>query len=187
MVITVGTPLFTQEKPKKEMNIMIFPDINSHGIKRKMILYQFVKRSPVDTRPFEIIFFGKKTPIKGPQKVKILTYANFGFEGDILAFEVQTKNKKKGWLDPAHTWAPVKVVNVDKNDVLNIRSGESAQTKIVDTVKPGKTLYVNWDDQYRKVNRRGIDGQWLRVYTLKGVFGYAKINYLKETTDTPDY
>ncbi|RHX88619.1 SH3 domain-containing protein [Leptospira stimsonii] len=111
--------------------------------------------------------------------VKLLRSANFGFEGDPVAYEIETENKIKGWVPLDQVWFPAKVVRIKEGDTLNVRERESLDSKIVDSVRPDEILYGN-AIVLIQLGTKGYDpADWARVSTKRGNHGFVKLRYFE--------
>ncbi|MBM9502535.1 SH3 domain-containing protein [Leptospira sp. 201903071] len=111
--------------------------------------------------------------------VKLLKSANFGFEGDPVAYEIETENKITGWVSLDQVWFPAKVVRIKEGDRLNVRAGESLDSKIVDSVRPDEILYVNANVLIH-LGYKGYDPvDWARVSTKRGNHGFVRLRYFE--------
>lgn len=115
--------------------------------------------------------------------VKLLKSANYGFEADPVAYEIESEtkigNKITGWVPLHQVWFPAKVIQVKTGDTLNIRASESLDSKIVDRVKPDEILYVN-ANVLISLGYKGHDpADWASVSTKRGNHGYVKLRYLE--------
>ncbi|PJZ53212.1 SH3 domain-containing protein [Leptospira adleri] len=111
--------------------------------------------------------------------VKLIKSANFGFEGDPVAYEIETENKITGWVSLDQVWFPAKVVRIQEGDKLNVRAGESLDSKIVDSVRPGEIFYVS-ANVLIQLGYKGYDpADWARVSTKRGNRGFVKLRYFE--------
>ncbi|RHX93034.1 hypothetical protein [Leptospira stimsonii] len=110
---------------------------------------------------------------------KLLRSANFGFEGDSVAYEIETENKIKGWVSLDQVWFPTKVVRMKDGDTLNVRERESLDSKIADSVRQNEILYGN-AIVLIQLGTKGYDpADWARVSTKRGNHGFVKLRYFE--------
>ncbi|XDD50475.1 hypothetical protein AB3N59_01310 [Leptospira sp. WS92.C1] len=110
---------------------------------------------------------------------KCLYSANYGFEGDPVGYQIETKDNIKGWVSLENVWFPGKVQNVKNNDVLNIRIKESESSDITDKLINGDTLYINASYIINTMGHRGAEPtDWVPVFTKNQKIGYAKMSYI---------
>ncbi len=111
--------------------------------------------------------------------MKLLRSANFGFEGDSVAYEIETENKIKGWVSLDQVWFPAKVVRMKEGDTLNVRERESLDSKIVDSVRPNEILYGNAIVLIQLGTKGYNPADWARVSTKRGNHGFVKLRYFE--------
>ncbi|MBM9579665.1 hypothetical protein JWG45_21180 [Leptospira sp. 201903070] len=111
--------------------------------------------------------------------VKLLKSANFGFEGDPVAYEIKTEKEIKGWVSLDQVWFPAKVIGIKTGDTLNIRASESLDSKIVDRVRSDEIFYVNAIVLIH-LGYKGYDPvDWARVSTKRGNHGFVRLRYFE--------
>jgi hypothetical protein len=129
---------------------------------------------------FGINFQNEITKINSLTYAKCISSANYGFEGDPVAYEIETDDKIKGWVSLDKIWFPAQVINVKQDDVLNIREKQSSDSNILDKVLNNDIIFINADDLVGTLGYKGYDPtDWRYVCTKNQIIGYAKFYYLK--------
>ena len=93
------------------------------------------------------------------------------------AFEVETLDGNKGWIDANYYYIQSKVQNVQDDDLLNVRKEANYKSEKVAAIPPNGSFFYLMV-QGNDIKKQGCTKQFVSVYTNDGISGHVNCRYV---------